>query len=69
MKKIHHSEDALRRAARALDEVEVEIYGERAPRVRTDVRGGDKDTGTKSNTCKPWRCPIPMYGIPPLPEL
>lgn len=60
MKKIKLSEKAVDRAVQALDEVETAVLGRTIPRIRTDVRAGlDGGPG-----CKPWLCPMPLYGVP-----
>lgn len=64
MKKIKLSQKAVERTVEALDEVETAVLGETISRTRTDVRAGAED-----HTCKPWLCPIPMYGIPLPAEL
>jgi len=61
MKKIKLSEKAVVRAAKALDEVETAVLGRTVPRIRTDVRAGLDDGGPG---CKPWLCPMPLYGVP-----
>ncbi len=62
MKKVKISRSAVTRAAAALDEVEVAVHGRKIARVRTDVRAGAEDGG--GFKCKPWLCPVPMYGVP-----
>ena len=64
MKKIHISQAAVNRTVEALDEVETAVLGAPTGRMRTDVKAGADD-----NTCKPWLCPRPLYGIPLPAEL
>ncbi len=60
MKKIKISEKAVGRAVQAMDEVETAVLGRTVPRIRTDVRAGAEST----LKCKPWMCPMPLYGVP-----
>lgn len=64
MKKINISKSAVNRTIEALNEVETAVHGAPTGRLRTDVKAGADD-----NTCKPWLCPVPLYGIPLPSEL
>ena len=68
MKKINTKQSAAKRTAEALNEVETAIFGEPTGRFRTGIRAGAEGDPPK-NTCKPWLCPMPMYGIPLPTEL
>jgi len=56
VKTLNVSEELAQKAAQALDEVEMGVLGK-----KTGVKAGAGTPG-----CKPWLCPQPLYGVPPI---
>ena len=63
MKKVTINKAAVKRAVDALDEIETGVLGRKIA-FRTDIRAG-----AEGDTCKPWMCAQPLYGVTPLPDL